>query len=75
MTTLLDRAIARARDLPDEEQDAVAAVLLSIIETQGPAVDLDDETRQAIREGLAQARRSEFVPDDEIQALWSRHGV
>lgn len=75
MTTLLDRAIARARDLPDEEQDAVAAVLLSMIETPGPAVDIDDETRHAIREGLEQAWRGEFVPDDEIQALWSRHGV
>ena len=33
---------------------------------------LDDETRAAIREGLEQARRGEFVPDEEIGALWKR---
>lgn len=75
MTTLLDRAIALARDLPDKEQDAVAAALLALIEAPGPASNLDHQTRQAIREGLEQARRGDFVPDDDIQALWNRHGV
>ena len=37
--------------------------------------DLDDETRAAIREGLAQAKRGEFVPDEDIQALWKRYGL
>ncbi|MBI2716157.1 MAG: hypothetical protein HYX37_17125 [Rhizobiales bacterium] len=35
---------------------------------------LDDETRVAISEGLEQARRGEFVPDEEMAALWKRHG-
>ena len=37
--------------------------------------DLDEETRAAIREGLAQARRGEFVPEQDIQALWKRYGL
>ncbi len=36
---------------------------------------IDHETRAAILEGLAQARRGEFVPDQEIEALWRRNGV
>jgi predicted transcriptional regulator len=36
---------------------------------------IDDETRAAILEGLAQARRGEFVPDKEIEALWKGDGV
>jgi predicted transcriptional regulator len=36
-------------------------------------VTLDKETRAAIREGLEQAKRGEFVPDEEIAALWERH--
>lgn len=36
---------------------------------------IDDETRAAILEGLAQARRGEFVPDKEIEALWRRNGL
>jgi predicted transcriptional regulator len=36
-----------------------------------PAIDA--ETRAAIEEGVEQARRGEFVPDEEIEALWKRH--
>jgi predicted transcriptional regulator len=38
-------------------------------------VPLDDEARAAIREGLEQARRGEFVPESEIEALWKRFGL
>jgi predicted transcriptional regulator len=40
-----------------------------------PIVALDEETRAAIREGLEQAGRGAFVPDEEIEALWKRHGL
>jgi predicted transcriptional regulator len=29
----------------------------------------------AVREGLEQARRGEFVPDDEMDAFWKKIGV
>ena len=73
ITKLLDQAIARARTLPDDDQDAVALAILSMADTM--IEPLDDETRAAIREGLEQARRGEFVPDEEIEALWKRHGL
>jgi|SRR5580700_9061661 predicted transcriptional regulator len=75
MSKLLEQAIAKARTLPEEEQDALGAVLLSMTEDDGTVVQLDDETREAIREGLEEARRGEFVPDEEIQALWKRFGL
>ena len=74
MTKLLEKAIEKARELPPEDQDAVAVAVLSMAE-ETPVVALDEETRAAIREGLEQARRGEFVPDDEIEALWKRHGL
>lgn len=75
MTRLLDDAIARTRDLPDEDQDALALVLLSMLdEGRGAAPELDDGTRRAIREGLDQARRGEFASDAEIEGLWRRQG-
>jgi predicted transcriptional regulator len=74
MTKLLENAIARIRELPAEDQDAVAVAMLSMAE-ETPVAALDDETRAAIREGLEQARRGEFVPDGEIEALWRRHGL
>jgi hypothetical protein len=72
MTKLLEKAIAQARALPPEEQDTVAAVLLAMTEEGAGLVLLDDEARAAIREGLQQARRGEFVPDAEVEALWKR---
>ena len=36
---------------------------------------MTDEERAAVREGLEQARRGEFVPDDEMDAFWKKIGV
>ena len=36
---------------------------------------MNDEERAAVREGLDQARRGEFVPDGEMDALWKKYGV
>jgi predicted transcriptional regulator len=74
MTKLLQKAIEKARELPAEDQDTVALAVLSMTE-ETPIAALDEETRVAIREGLEQARRGEFVPDEEIEALWKRHGL
>jgi predicted transcriptional regulator len=75
MTKLLEKAIARVRDLSDEDQDALAVMMLAMLRADSPVLDLDDQARSAIREGLEQARRGEFVPDAEIEALWRRHGA
>jgi predicted transcriptional regulator len=76
MTEILDRAIAKARTLSAEDQDALGAVLLSLAEEwPNRTDDLDEETRAAIREGLAQAKRGEFVAEQDIQALWKRYGL
>ena len=73
MTKLLERAIAKVRQLPAEDQDTVAVAVLAMAE-ESP-ISLDDETRAAIKEGIEQARRGESVPDEEIAALWKRHGL
>lgn len=72
MTKLLEKAIAHARALPPEDQDTLGAVLLAMTNEGAGLVSLDDEARAAIRQGLEQARRGEFVPDAEIEALWKR---
>ena len=73
MTKLLEQAFERARALPADEQDALAAVLLSMTEGGVGIAPLDDEARAAIRAGLEQARRGEFVPAAEIEAIWKRY--
>jgi hypothetical protein len=75
MTKLLEKAIAQARALPPEEQDALAAMLLTMTDEEVGMVPLDEDVRAAIREGLEQARRGEFIPEDEIEVLWKRFGL
>ena len=61
MTKLLEQAIAKVRELPEDEQDTLAAVLLSMADADASRFPLDPETEAAIREGLGQAERGEFV--------------
>ena len=46
-----------------------------MFEQDSPIAPMDEETLAAIREGLEQARRGGFVADEEIEALWKRHGL
>jgi predicted transcriptional regulator len=75
MTKLLEQAIAKVRTLPTEEQDALAAALLSMAEGDAADFLVDEATRAAIREGLAEAERGEYVPDDVVAAANKRHGI
>jgi predicted transcriptional regulator len=75
MTKLLERAIAKVRELPAEDQDAVAIAVLSMTGEDTPLVHLDDDTRAAVLDGLAQAERGEFVPDDVMAEADKRHGA
>ena len=75
MTKLLERAIAKVRELPAEDQDTVAVAVLSMTGEDMPVVHLDDETRAAVLEGLAQAERGEFVPDEVVAEADKRHGT
>jgi predicted transcriptional regulator len=75
MTKLLDQAIAKVRQLPEEEQDSLARVLLSMADMDASAFPLDAAAEAAIREGLAQAKRGEFVQDDVVAESDRRHGL
>jgi len=75
MTKLLEQAIARGRELPEEDQDALATALLSLAGDPTEVVQLDDDTRAAVEEGLTQAKRGEFVPNDEVAKADARRGL
>lgn len=75
MTKLLDEAIAEIRKLPDDEQDRAAALLLVLAHEQhddAASYRLTQEQVAQIRLGLEQARRGEFVPEDEVEEMWRR---
>ena len=75
MTKLLERAIEKIRELPAQDQDALANALLSITGEETAVVHLDDATRAAVEEGLAQAERGDFVPDEVVTEADKRRGI
>jgi predicted transcriptional regulator len=72
MTKLLEQAIESLKKLPESDQDEAAEFLFDLM-AHGTPIALDDETRASVREGLAQARRGEFAPDEEVEAFFARH--
>jgi predicted transcriptional regulator len=75
MSRLLEDAIKKVRELPESDQDEAAEMLLSVASRRTEPVHLDEETRAAVKEGQAQARRGEFASDKDMAAFFRRHGV
>jgi hypothetical protein len=75
MTRMLEEASKKVRELSEADQDEAAEILLSVASKKSEPVQLDDETRTAIRQGREQARRGEFVSDEAMAAFFKRHGV
>lgn len=75
MTKLLEKAIAKVQEFPDKDQDMFAIALLSLAGEETPTVRLNPRTRAAVREGVAQAQRGEFVPDEIVEESDKRQGL
>lgn len=75
MTDLLEKAMEALRKLPDDAQDAYAIALLDALGADGDVCQLTDDDRRAIENSKEQARRGEFVADDEMVAFWRKLGA
>jgi hypothetical protein len=76
MSKLLDDALAAVRKLPPSEQDTLARVLLRLAGTDDEApVQLSAEERAAITASRAAAARGEFATDEQVKAVWAKHGL
>jgi hypothetical protein len=75
MTKLLDQAVAAVRRLPPEEQDDIARAVMRLAGAGEPSpVPLSDEEREAIERSRQAAARGEFATDEEVRAVWAKHG-
>jgi predicted transcriptional regulator len=61
--------LERVLTWPQERQQDAAELLLALEAREAEFYDPDDDEWAAIEEGLAQAKRGEFVSADEIAAL------
>jgi predicted transcriptional regulator len=76
MTKLLDQALEAARNLPPEAQDDIAHVVLRLAGADDePPVTLTPEEQAAIAASKAAAARGEFATDEQVRAVWAKHGL
>ena len=76
MTDLLEKAIERVRAFPPEAQDDFARVLLRLAgDDDEPVYQLTPEEEADLDESDAEAARGEFATDEEVAAIWAKHGL
>ena len=75
MSELLEQAVEIVRQLPESGQDLAAGLLFAFAARRSPTKPLDEETRAAIREGIAQADRGELASDEDMAAFFARRGA
>jgi hypothetical protein len=70
-TDTLKEVLERAKTWPQEDQDALAEYARELEARRTGVYRLTDAERAAIKE----ARQTEYVPDEEMDAYWKRHGI
>jgi predicted transcriptional regulator len=73
MNKMVESILERVADWPEEAQ---AELMQAVIDIEGRHLGvyhLSDDERAAVREGLAQAERGEFVPDDVVAAYFNKY--
>jgi hypothetical protein len=75
MTRLLEQAVEAVSALPDETQDDLAQILLQLAGVDQPPYELTPEEAADIDASLAEAERGEFATDEEVRAVWAKHGL
>jgi predicted transcriptional regulator len=74
MISSLKRMLPAIESWPEEDQAALAEAARLIEAMRKGVYSLSPDEEAAVAEGLAQADRGEFAPDDEIAAIWRRFG-
>lgn len=75
MTELFDKAVLTARDLPPDMQDDIARMVLMLAGQDQPVVHLSPEEKASLEKSRGQAGRGQFASEEQVQAVWSKHGL
>ena len=75
MSSLFDHAVERFRALPLEMQDDLARVLLQLAGEDQPVYQLSPEEEADLAAADAEIGRGEFATDEQVGAMWAKHGA
>jgi len=71
----INAVLENVRSWPEQDQEELAELAREIEARRSGVYVMSDEERAAVQAGLDQARRGEFVPDDQMDAFWKKYGV
>jgi predicted transcriptional regulator len=74
MIKALKDAVRLAESWPEADQEELAEYAREIEARRTGVYIMSEEERTAVRKGLAEADRGEFVPDDVVAEADKRHG-
>ncbi|MEO1608275.1 MAG: hypothetical protein AAFR90_02820 [Pseudomonadota bacterium] len=75
MSTTYEEALQAADSLTGSEQRALAVELLLRQNDDAAPLQVPDEIREKILRSKEEASRGEFLSDDEVRAIWAKHGL
>ena len=75
MTILLEHAVKKVRDLPPEAQNALARMLLQFAGMDQSMVELSQEEAASFDTSLIEEAQGEFATEEQITAIWKKHGL
>jgi hypothetical protein len=75
MTRLLEEAFSKVSALPESEQDELARALLELAGVDQPPIQLTAAEEADLAEAEAEIARGELANDDEVRAMWAKHGL
>ena len=73
MTPMTKRLLEQVESWPEEDQEELAEYAREIEARRTGVYHMSDEERAAMRRGLAEADRGEFVPDEVVAEADKRH--
>ena len=71
MTDLLDKAVAKARDLAPEMQDEIARMMLAFVNEEAPLYQFTPEEEAELDE--SGAARGDFATDAEVRVIRAKY--
>ena len=75
MTKALETAIEKLRALPDDRQEAAAALIEALVAGEPEPYPLTAEQEAVVRAALARADRGAFADPAAVEAVFRKHGA
>ena len=75
MTRLLEQAFNAVSALPEARRDELARVMPQLAGIDQPPIQLMEAEEADLAAAEAEIERGEFASDEEVRAMWAKHGL